>query len=268
MKRLCSFILVIGFSFYPLIALPMSVTFLEGTVELKTAASWTEINEGDRIDSASSIRLSKDSFIEFVAGNRKIVLSSEGTYSLASVLTAPAGDKGKTNTVINKFSKLMNKEAPRSTAVAGVRGDFEGNPEETLWVDDEEEAIDPEIPATEGRLLFDSNRFAEAAEKFGIAEKAAPEGERELYSYSRAVAAASAGDAITSIKVLRTMSPSGSLAIARAVLLARLDLDTGAAREAQQVLDDVSKRPDLTREDAALIKEMKEEAARALQNKL
>jgi hypothetical protein len=162
----------------------------------------------------------------------------------------------------------MNKEAPRSTAVAGVRGDFEGNPEETLWVDDEEEAIDPEIPAAEGRVLFEADRFAEAAVKFGIAEKAAPEGERDLYSYSRAVSSASAGDTITSIKVLRTMSPSGSLAIARAILLARLDLDTGATREAQQVLDDAASLPELTREDAALIKEMKDEASRALQNKL
>ena len=243
----------------------MSVSFLEGTVELKTATAWTEIQEGDKIDSASSIRLSKDSFIEFAVGSRKIVLSSEGTYSLASVLAASTGDKGKTNTVINKFSKLMNKEAPRSTAVAGVRGDFEGNPEETLWVDDEEEAIDPEIPASEGRVLFEADRFAEAAEKFGIAEKAAPEGERDLYGYSRAVAAASAGDTITSLKVLRTMSPSGSLAIARAVLLARLDLDTGAAREARQVLDDASRLPDLTREDMALIREMKDEALRSLQ---
>jgi hypothetical protein len=243
----------------------MSVSFLEGTVELKTATTWTEIQEGDKIDSASSIRLSRDSFIEFLVGNRKVVLSSEGTYSLASVLSAPVGDKGKTNSVINKFSKLMDKEAPRSTAVAGVRGDFEGNPEETLWVDDEEEAIDPEIPATEGRTLFEAARYTEAAEKFRIAENAANEGERDLYSYSRAVAAASAGDTITSIKVLRTMGPSGSLAIARAVLLARLDLDTGATREAQQILDDASKLPNLTREDLALIRELKDEAARVLQ---
>jgi len=268
MKRVWSFVLAFGLSLCSLIALPLSVSFLEGAVELKTASSWTEIHEGDQIDSASSIRLSKDSFIELVTGNRKIVLSSEGTYSLTRVLTSPVGDRGKTNTVINKFSKLMSKETPRSTAVAGVRGDFEGNPEETLWVDDEEKAIDPEIPAAEGRALFDAERFAEAAEKFGVAEKAAPESERDLYSYSRAVAAASAGDAITSIKLLRTMSPSGSLAIARAVLLARLDLDTGASHEARQVLDEVSKRPDLTREDVALIKEMKEEAARALQDKL
>jgi hypothetical protein len=61
------------------------------------------------------------------------------------------------------------------------------------------------------------------------------------------------------------MGPSGSLAIARAVLLARLDLDTGATREAQQILDDASKLPNLTREDLALIRELKDEAARVLQ---
>jgi hypothetical protein len=52
--------------------------------------------------------------------------------------------------------------------------------------------------------------------------------------------------------------------IPRGILLARLSLDTGAPKEAATILDRILKNPSLVGDDATVVKEMKDEATKAI----
>lgn len=242
-------------------AVPLTASWIEGDVFLRVGSGWKEIQPGDKLDSASTIRLGLNSFAEFSAGARKIAVTSEGTFNLDALLSASASQAQKRSNVVDKMGRMVAGQAPRSTVVAGVRGDFEGAPEKTNWAVDDD---DPETLAEEAEALLSRKQYAAAAKKFGEAASGAIGDKRDEYAYSQAWALAAAEDAIGAIKVLRPMKPSGAYAVPRAILLARLSLDTGAARDAAAVLDEVARRPGLVGDDAAIVKELREEARQAL----
>lgn len=260
MKRL-SCIVALAFAAAMAAAVPMTASWIEGKVEVRVGSAWKPISMGDALDSASIVRLSSNSLAEFSSGSRKVALSSEGTYNLETLLAAGPGQAGKTSTVVNKLSRVVDSKTPRSTVVAGVRGDFEGTPEKTIWAVDED---DPESLAEEGRALIDGERYADAADRFRRAAEEAIGQKRDEYRYAQAWSLAAANDLLGAIKVLRPMEASGFYAVPRAILLARLNLDTGAPREAAAVLDTVASNPALSGEDAAMVKELREEARLAL----
>lgn len=242
-------------------AVPMTASWIEGKVELRVGSAWKEVYEGDTLDSASVVRLGPNSLAEFSSGARKVALSSEGTYNLDNLLNSSNAQAHKTSTVVNKLSRVVDSKTPRSTVVAGVRGDFEGAPEKTIWAVDED---DPETLAEEGRILIDAERYADAAERFSRAADEAIGQKRDEYRYAQAWSLAAANDLLGAIKVLRPMEASGYYAVPRAILLARLNLDTGAPKEAAAVLDTVAANPALSGEDAAMVKELREEARLAM----
>lgn len=262
MKRLLPIIVlfsvVAGFAS----AVPVTVAWVEGAVDLRVGQAWKALDVGMKFDSASSVRLNSGAFAEFTVGTRKVALSAEGTYTLDALIGAASAHDQKRSAVVGKLGKLVGStEAPRSTVVGGVRGDFEGKPETTAWVEDEDS---PEGLADEGRSLAAKNKYVEAAARFGEAAEAASGNARESYRYSQAWALAAAGNAIASLKILRAMPEKGPWSAQRAILLARLDLDTGAAREAAAVLDRIDPAVQLTSDEESLIRELKAEATQAL----
>lgn len=246
------------------LAIPMTASWIEGDVFVRVGSSWKEIEPGDKIDSSSVVKLGLGSLAEFTAGSRKIAVSTEGTFNLDALLSASGAQQQKRSTVMDKMGRLVGNQGPRSTVVAGVRGDFEGAPEKTEWAVDDD---DPAVLAEEADQLVSQKRFAEAAKKYEKAAADALGDKREEYRYAQAWCLASADNAIGAIKVLRPMNASGSYSIARAILLARLSLDTGAAKEAAAVLDDISRNPTLAGDDAAMVKELREEARQVLTKK-
>lgn len=243
------------------IGAPLTVSWVEGQVDVKSGPGWKAIDVGDTVESASSVRLGPGALAEFMAGKRKIAVSAEGVYALDSLLAASASQEASRVSVVGKMGRFVNTEAPRSTVVAGVRGDFEGAPANTTWVVDED---DPETLAEEARALAAKDQFEPAAKKFALAAEGALGDKRDEYRYSQAWCLASANDAIGAIKILRPMASSGAFGIARGILLARLNLDTGAAKEAMALLDEVAKNPSLAGDDAALVDELRAESRRVL----
>jgi hypothetical protein len=162
---------------------------------------------------------------------------------------------------LNQLSRLVDKQAPRSTVVAGVRGDFEGNTDKTDWAVDDN---DPQTLAEEGQKLLADKKYAEAAALFGDAASQALGDQRDEYRYNQAWCLAMADNVIGAIKILRPMDASGRYSIPRGILLARLSLDTGAPKEAAAILDQILKNPSLVGDDATVVKQMKDEATKAI----
>jgi len=264
MKRSIVFILLAVCAVAIAQAIPLTASWIEGEVTVRVGSAWRAVEPGDKVDSASILKVGLGSFAEFTSGARKIAVSAEGTYNLDTLLSASGAQELKRSGVMDKMGKMVGKQAPRSTVVAGVRGDFEGAPEKTTWAVDDD---DPDALAQEGQEFITQKRYVDAARSFGKAAEEALGDKREEYRYAQAWSLAAGDNAIGAIKVLRPMSSKSIYAIPRAILLARLSLDTGANRDAAAILDEISRNPSLVGEDAALVKELSEEARLALSKK-
>ncbi len=254
MKRLTVFMVLAALSLASLYAVPLTATWIEGDVALRQGTTWQEILAGDSLDSSSVVRLGRGSLAEFSSGSQKIALSTEGTFNLGTLIKAGGAQEEKRSNVVSKMGKLIDKQAPRSTVVAGVRGDFEGKPETTLWAVDEE---DPEALAAEARALLAEENYTQAADLFGRAAVEAFGDQRDEFLYTQAWCLAAGDSVIGAIKVLRPMGSSGPYALPRAILLARLSIDTGASAEAALLLDEAARNPALSGEDAELVRQMR-----------
>jgi hypothetical protein len=264
MKRFAVFSFVLFCAAALAQAVPFTASWIEGDVFVRAGSAWKAVEAGDKVDSSSLVKLGLGALAEFTSGSRKIAVSTEGTFNLDSLLSSSGAQREKRSSVMDKMGRLVGKQGPRSTVVAGVRGDFEGAPEKTNWAVDDD---DPAAIADEAEHLVSQKRFADAAKKYDKAATDALGDKREEYRYDQAWCLASSDNSIGAIKILRPMSANGSFSIARAILLARLSLDTGAPKEAAAVLDEVSRNPTLVGDDAAMVKDLREEARQALTKK-
>jgi hypothetical protein len=219
---------------FVLAAIPLEVSWTEGPVDRKVGTAWKALQPGDALDSAESIRLGSNAYIELKAGQRKLVISAAGLYVPDSLLKAGADGSTKKNAVLDKLSKAVApQKAEASAAVGGVRA-AEAPSTTVEWADESEDA---RALVTEAQGDVAEGRYEEAAGKFSEAAEALDGGERAGALYGKAFCLAVVGETIPAIKELRSLPSSGDWAGPRALLLARLDLDTGAAAEARSVLE-------------------------------
>jgi hypothetical protein len=235
MKRFTVVVLIAFVATLGLYAVPLTVSWADGKIELQKGSAWAAVNIGDQIDSAATIRLGKGASIELSDGKRKVALTSEGSYVLDNLLQKGAVASKKNSTALNKLGKLVDPQAQvGSTTVAAVRGAaIEPSKDATEW------QSDVDIPAImeEGRQLVRTGDYTNAALKFGEAADAAEGVEKDSATYSQAWALAAADSQAKAVKLLRAMPSTGNWAGPRALLLARLDIDSGANAEAKSVIE-------------------------------
>jgi len=239
-------------------AVPLTASWVEGKVECGSGSSWKLVNLGDKVDSALSVRLAAGAMAEFSEGNRRISLSSPGTYSLDSLVKAGAAQTKNRTSAMGKLGKLVDPKAAESaTAIAGVRGAAQGETE-TMWMTEAEGGA---ALAEEAKSFAREGRFADAASLFGQAAEASEGEEKESYLYSKAWSLAAGGATIEAIKSLRAFSPTAvSWQAQRGLLLARLDIDSGSAAEAKSILEQLLGSNTLAGEDLDMAKAMLDEA--------
>jgi hypothetical protein len=240
-------------------AVPLTVSWADGKVELQKGSAWAVVNIGDKVDSASSLRLASGASIELTDGKRKVALTAAGTYVLDALLKK-GGDMAKKNVALDKLGKLVDPNATTGAAtVAAVRGAAVEPAKETVtWMSD---SVDVAAVMDEGRKLVRDGDFAAAALKFDEAVYAAEGDEKVSASYAEAWALAAADSSARAVKILRGMPSSGTWAGPRALLLARLDIDSGAKAEAKSVLEAASAAKLFVGDDVELAKALLAEAS-------
>ncbi|HCM28873.1 MAG: hypothetical protein A2Z99_19060 [Treponema sp. GWB1_62_6] len=264
MKRSLSFVFILIACSLVAFAVPLTASWVEGDVSVKTGAAWKELSMGDKVDSASFVRLSSDSMAEFLAGGRRISLSAEGTYNLDDLLKNMAAKQADGNSAAAKMSRMVSGEKPRSTVVAGVRGDFEGAPAETTWAEDE---AGPEELAADARAQVKAGAYRQAATLFAEAAGEALGDARDEYRYGQAWSLSMDGDAIGAIRALRDIPSAGPWAGPRAILLARAYLDSAAPAKAVAVLAEARKNAPFVADEEEIVRALEAEAKAALASK-
>lgn len=239
---------------------PLKVSWTEGTVQIKSGSSWKNLDAGASIDSSSIIQLMAESFIEFTYPGGKLALSAEGVYSLDKILANANRQQQERSTVLSKVGKLVANKAPLSTIVAGVRGSEQDSTSNIDWIVDDENSQSKNDIAAEAYAQLQKGAYLQAAGAFAKLVPYAPQDAKTEYLYAQAWCLASANDLVGSIKLLRTMPDVGPFAIERALLLSRLNLDTGAVSEAIQVLESLRLSSELESDNLLLVQDMLNEA--------
>ncbi len=242
-------------------ASPLSVSWIDGKVEAKSGSSWRLLSVGDMVDSQDTVRLGAGAVAEFSDGKRKVAITAAGMFPLESLLKGGADATKKRSATVDKLGRLVDPNARASqTAVAGVRGAAVEPAGETItWAS---EGPDPDVLMDEARALARDGRFAEASHKFSEAADAAEGEQKDGALYGKAWALAAADSVVPAVMTLRTIPASGPWAGPRALLLARLDLESGAVEEARSVLKTAIDAKLLVGDDLALAKSMLEEAGK------
>ncbi|HTX71258.1 MAG TPA: hypothetical protein VMC79_00395, partial [Rectinemataceae bacterium] len=241
-------------------ASPLTVSWLDGKVEQLSGSSWIPLNLGDKIDSASKVRLAAGASAEFTGGGRKISLTAPGVFVLDTLLKRGLASAKATSGALDMLGKLVDPKAQTTdVTAAGVRGAAIGDQsaDSMTW---ESDTVDTDALMASARQLVRDGHFVEAADKFGQAAAAADGDRKDDALYGQAWALAAGGRTIESVKILRMMRPAGVWAGPRALLLGRLDIDSGAKDEAISVLQAALNGGTLAGNDIQMAKDMLGEA--------
>jgi hypothetical protein len=237
MKRLLVVGIVAFLAALSLNAAPLSVSWADGKVDLQKGSSWVAVSMGDDLDSSAVIRLGPGASVELTDGKHKVSLTAAGTYSLDSLLKQGAIASKNKGGALDKLGKLVDPKASVSGGgtVAAVRGAaIEPTSDTVTW---ESDSVDVSAVMDEGRKLVRDGDFTGAAKKFDTAAQAADGEDKDSAQYAESWALAAGDNTAQAVKILRTMPSSGTWAAPRALLLARLDIDSGAKNEAISVLN-------------------------------
>jgi hypothetical protein len=216
-----------------LAAVPLRVAWADGKVERQKGAAWAAVGIGDQVDSSDTIRLAAGASVEITDGKRKVALTAAGQYKLDELLKQGSEMARKKVGALDKLGKLVDpKASAASSAVAAVRGG-PVEPDSVTWMVDE---VDVAAVMDEGRALVREGDFSAAAAKFDEAVLAAEGVQKAEAAYAEAWALAADDRTGQAVKLLRSMSAAGQWEGPRVLLLSRLDLDTGSAKEAASLL--------------------------------
>ncbi len=260
MKKLVTIFLIAFGAALALSAVPVTLSWSDGKVDMQKGSSWVAVAMGDKVDSSATLRLAKGASVEITDGKRKVSLTAAGTYVLDTIFKQGALASKNSAAALDKLGKLVDPKASTgSTTVAAVRGAaVEPAKDSVTWQSD---TVDVAAVMDEGRQLVRDGDFANAALKFNEAAEAADGNEKDSAQYAEAWALAADGSSARAVKVLRAMPSSGSWAAPRALLLARLDIDSGAKDEAASVINAALAAKLFSGDDADLAKSLLGEAS-------
>jgi tetratricopeptide (TPR) repeat protein len=217
----------------------ISIDYLDGTVELKTAKGWALLSIGDTIPTDASVRVSKGGSLELSSGTQRITLLKDGVYAVADLLKA-GGKSGKAGIGVALTQKLhsMTAEKEQQGTVAGARGAQQGQGADVQWVDENEETR-----ATVNDL-FEKGKYADAVSiiKGAIADASTSDERKEL-SYQLAVAYYGSGKTALAFRTVSKVSPAVTVGYYPdfMILKANILLDSAAYKDGLAVLGEFLK---------------------------
>jgi len=259
MKRMALVVVITLAAVIYLGAAPLTVSWADGKVDMQKGSSWVAVSMGDQVDSTDTLRLAAGASVELNDGKRKVSLTAAGSYKLESLLKQGASAAKNKANALDKLGKLVDPKASAgATTVAAVRGAaVEPSKDAVTWATD---STDIAAVMEEGRQLVREGKFAAAADKFGEAVFSAEGEEKDAALYSQSWALAAIDSSAQAVELLRTMPASGTWAGPRALLLARLDIDSGAQAEAKALLNSALAAKILAGDDVDLAKSLLVEA--------
>jgi tetratricopeptide (TPR) repeat protein len=183
-----------------------SVSYSDGTVEMKTANGWAPLAIGDAVPADASVRVSQSGSLELARGKSRITILKDGTYDIASLTLASekSGSEGVGANISQKLQSLTS-EKPKSTTAGGVRAAEQGQ-ESVTWAE-ESDNVRSEVTS-----LLAQKKYTEALERLAdaIKDSSSPADEQE-FTYLTGVAYYGAGQTVKAYRALEKVSADPSV---------------------------------------------------------
>ncbi len=220
-------------------AVPVTVSFVDGSVQVLSGSAWKNLDFGDKFDSAQTVRLAPKAILELaVQGGAVVTISSAGNYVVDSLLK-PRQESGAIASVASKLEKLAKGGGQSESTVAGVRGSAV-DAGSLMWAG----------AGVEAEAAFEDGRKASQAGTYPLAWQLFMEA-RELYeeaadpvgaaraAWHASLAGLAQGSGAKALAALRSALPenAGALRGSYALALATLSARYGSAPEAKALLE-------------------------------
>ena len=157
MKKSVILLLILGiFSIAPsLSAESVTVSYVDGILEVKGDDGWSEVYIGDSMLVDAVLKLGEDSIAQLEASNISLTLSSSGIYRLNKLLRERQQMKSWdiASIVGAKISSVLNPKRKPATAAMGVRGAKADNDREVEWVEEADDYL------AEGKSLLEKKEY-------------------------------------------------------------------------------------------------------------
>lgn len=220
-------------------AVPVSVSYVEGSVQLQSGGTWRNLDFGDSFDSAQTVRLGAKAILELsVRGGATVVISGSGNY-LVDTLLKPRQEPSALANVAGKLERLAQSGSKQESAVAGVRGSS-ADSGSLMWagagVEAEAAFEAARTAAQEGRLAEAWTGYMEARELYDDAADAAGAARSAWHASLAALAQNSGGKALAALRSARP-DDAGALRGQYVLALATLNARFGAPAEAKELLE-------------------------------
>ncbi|MBN1796951.1 MAG: tetratricopeptide repeat protein [Spirochaetales bacterium] len=239
---LCMILFTVAF----LQAESFTVVFSDGTVKVKSGASWKSVNIGDSLSGSNTVKLESGSMLEIASNKSTLTLYDPGTYVLNELLNASQKVKSQKflNAVDARIQNVVQGNDYHRTTAAGLRGFEQGERgsefDEVEWAVEEDEAGGEVDPITQGQNLLALNKYDEAITHFEkmIAEWPYPEA-KPFFTYYLAYAYAEKNQKAQALKLLDKITVNqGHILYADYVMLkGRLLLESFAYKSALQIFE-------------------------------
>ncbi|MBU0936639.1 MAG: hypothetical protein KKI09_09455 [Spirochaetes bacterium] len=240
MKQTLAIVLIFLFALGSSWAIPVTVDFVDGSVQVQSGSSWKLLDFGDKFDSAQQLKVDARTVLELsVQGGAVVVISTAGTYVVDSLLR-PRQESTVISTIASKIERLANQQTNiNESVVAGVRGSEAVEPGELMWAGvgaDAELVYDDGLGNMEsGEFTLAWNNFMEARLLF---EEAGDIEGQARAAWQASQAGLALGSGARALAALRSADAedAGEFRSVYALALATLSARYGAVNEAKVIL--------------------------------
>lgn len=220
------------------VAQALTVTYVDGTVEVQSGKTWKALNVGTSVAVDAQVRVSDQGSVEFTRGARHFSIIKDGTYSVADLLknSAKSGQAGVGANLAMKLHSVATGGGQSSTAVGGVRGAAQGDNSQNLtWMGDEDDTA----AKAQALLLKERYREAESEIKQALADSQDDQKKQDL-SYLLAAAYYGEGQGVRAYRALVALNypSSGTYYPDSVILRAQILLDNQEYSDSLQALKD------------------------------
>jgi len=220
-------------------AVPVTVMFVDGSVQVLSGSTWKKLDFDDRFDSSQSVKLAAGAVLELKSqAGSTVAIAAAGTY-LVDSLFKPRTESSAIASIAGKLEKLA-KGGPVDQTVAGVRGSEAVVAKDTMWAGGTVEADEAAKEAFEAaRTGNHAEAYTIYMEAFALYMDASDPTGAARAVYSASLSAIASGSGAKALAALRAASPedAGALRGSYALNYATLSARYGASADAKDLLN-------------------------------
>lgn len=185
----------------------LTVSYLEGDVQVRSGSSWTALAIGDTVSAAASVRVQGTSSVQLQGAGSTLFLNRAGVYVIRDLLASARqlAAKGVTSALARSLRFLAVGVSTKPATASGARAADQGAADEDGWVESSSA-----VYLDAGKEYLKAGKLDQAIRQLNQALELSTEAETPEIRYYLASATALNGDARGAWKQIAGLKPGAS----------------------------------------------------------